>query len=531
MNSGKESSDPAKTELSQSDFDEIMHAIEEFRQEDEESLIKETGFAANDSNGTDNSVLKYTDEVLENFLAKETEPMKIRITDDSMAAYLTLREPEDGVIYSKTEVMDFINQHGISYGYIQSNIVGAIKKKIYDSEILIAEGKPVTESIQGHFEYLFETDITNRKPKVREDGSVDYSNMSSLENVHKDDVIAVYRCNTPGISGYDIFGREMKPRAVRELPPLRGRGFYTKKDDLDTYYAIADGKIEYKDGRVEIREIHYISGDVTYITEKVEFFGDIVITGNVMAGVSIRAGKSLTINGYVERCQIFAGGDIILKRGIQGAGKAVITCWGNVYADFIENTIVKARGNLRANYILNSFVESEGKVVVSGKRGSIIGGYIHGLKGVEATIIGNPSEVRTVVHVGNNSELIEEWKKVCRREIEIKEELELLVKDLSKLVKDKKLRGISKHEEERLRALSVKKDEVMNNLDTVRESKQRISNMRQSCMGAKVRADGNIYRGTIIQIDGNFFPLENSTCYMEYFNVDGVLNSKVIIKN
>lgn len=83
-----------------------------------------------------------------------------------------------------------------------------------------------------------------------------------------------------------------------------------------------------KNGKIDIQALHEINGDVTLITGKVEFFGDVVITGGVESGVIIRAGRNIEIKGNVEAVSLFAGGDIILGRGIQGAQRAKIIARG-----------------------------------------------------------------------------------------------------------------------------------------------------------------------------------------------------------
>ena len=45
----------------------------------------------------------------------------------------------------------------------------------------------------------------------------------------------------------------------------------------------------------------------------------------------IKAGKSLTVEGVVESATIIAGGDVCLKRGMQGAGKGSITAGGGCF--------------------------------------------------------------------------------------------------------------------------------------------------------------------------------------------------------
>lgn len=56
------------------------------------------------------------------------------------------------------------------------------------------------------------------------------------------------------------------------------------------------------------------------------------------------------------------------------------------------------------------FVEAEKSVILTGKKGMLIGGYTHATESFEAITVGNDAEVKTVIHVGSKPELIEKKK-------------------------------------------------------------------------------------------------------------------------
>ena len=58
--------------------------------------------------------------------------------------------------------------------------------------------------------------------------------------------------------------------------------------------------------------------------------------------------------GYTTPAQIFAGGDIILQKGIQGGGKGRVSARGNIFSDFIEYADIEAGMDVYANSIINS---------------------------------------------------------------------------------------------------------------------------------------------------------------------------------
>lgn len=457
----------------------------------------------------------------------------IRITKDKMEAWLYLMPKEDGGQYTKDELYDMLCVNEINKGYLKSNIAAIAKKKVYGREIKVAEGMKSVAGSDGYYEYLVDfEDDKKREPIIREDGSVDYQSMSALCNVKEGDVVARYHPAVPGTEGFNVEGETITVSAHKELIPLKGRGITVKEDEQNTYIATQSGKIIKENSSISIRDVHTIIGDVDLVVGKVEFLGDIVITGNVEAGVEIRAGKSVTIEGNVEAVSIHAGEDIVLKRGVQGGQKAVIVAKRSVYADFIEHSNVKAGEDVHANAILNSKVKAEGKVIIDGKRGCLIGGTTHALKGVSAVNVGNEVEVKTFVHVGCEIEVyqkITECEKICqyaREEIQVnKEETERLNKNKQRVV------GKTLMLDRRIHELKEKTDKQLEKLKKAMADKQALSNKVEAGKNANVYIDGHVYRGTIIEIGRYHMPIERSTVYMEYFAQDGMVQGKVILHN
>lgn len=451
----------------------------------------------------------------------------LRVDDDEMAAWLYLTPPAEGQTYSKRELESYLEQHGVTKGFHSSNLSAMIKKKIYDREILVARGAEKKPGKDGFFEYLFSPE-EHGAPKVREDGSVDYSSMSALQNVHKGDKVAIYHYAVQGVDGYTVRGGMMKADPVRDLPPMRGKGIIRENE---VYYAQSDGKIEVKDGKVDIQNVHEIMGDVDAIIGKVEFFGDIIINGNVEGGVIIRAGRNIEIHGTTGAATLFAGGDVLLSRGIQGGGK--ISARGNVYAEFIENTTVDAGGLVQSNVILNAQVNAKNKVVTTGKKGAIIGGYTHALKSIEVITAGNDVELKTELHCGYEPEAFDKLLEARRRESEIKEKLSKLVDTMTEALREKRMRGAntSRATEASLLEWNSLKDEYFAELDKVGQEREALETTMEEGRDAFIKVDGNVYRNVVIGINAEKMTLDRNTCFMKYSADKGVIEGTVIVHN
>lgn len=455
----------------------------------------------------------------------------VRITEDKIEAWLYLEEPAEGEEYSKAGLIEYLNQNGVNEGIITSNLAAMAKKRIYKREIKVAEGRPATDGTPGFYDFYFTPGDLSKAPQIREDGSVDYTSMKALQNVHKGDKIALYHPAVQGQDGVLVDGSELKAALAKDLPPLSGRGVSRDEENPNLFLANMDGKIQIIDNKVDIQSVHEVPEDVDMLTGKVEFFGDIVIDGNVSAGVVIRAGRNLTINGTVEGCTLYAGGDIVLKRGVQGNGKASITAKGSVFAEFIEYSEVKAGRDVQANTILNSQISAGQKVILNGKRGAIIGGNVHGLCGVEAQTLSNEVEVKTVVHCGILPQDLKKLGDLRRQETEIKKTLMDIVEEMKEALKLRRSTESSQAQlkaEQNLKLLNTQKDKLFARLDDIKLEKERLTEIYETGKEAAIFIRGKINRGAVICIAGERMPLDKSTSFTRYTLNHGVIDGEVV---
>ncbi|MBQ7066115.1 MAG: DUF342 domain-containing protein [Lachnospiraceae bacterium] len=455
----------------------------------------------------------------------------VRITEDNSQAWLYLAKKEDGSAYSKEEIYELLEKNDVRAGYNNSNIAAMAKKKVYEREIKVAESVLPIPGENGYYEYTVDVDNTVKMPEIREDGSVDYQSMSVLNNVNVGDLVARYHHATEGKPGVNVRGEEIPVAPVKELPPLKGKGIKVSDTDPDVYEAEKDGKIEFKDGRINIISVHQVMGDVDLITGKIEFFGDVVVSGNVEAGVIIRAGKSITIEGTVEAATLYAGEDIVLKRGIQGNQKGKVVAKGNIYADFIEHTEVQSGKSIHANSILNSTVRAGEKVILTGKKGCIIGGFVHGDLGIDCKELGNISEVKTVVHAGCEQEIWDKYREISKQKAHIKEMAAQIAPELKHLSAIMAKGGVlPKSLKDKFELLKKQKEELIIKIEDIKEAETRYNAQIERTQNATVRIDGNLYKGSIIAIGNCQLIVPNNTCYMEYRNISGMIAGKVIAK-
>lgn len=345
----------------------------------------------------------------------------VRISYDEMEAYLTLSVivPEGG--FHLSDILNLLEQSGVKAGIDQQAIKRMIQERIYGREVLVAVGTPEQNGENAYYEYNFDTEL-NHKPQVRPDGSVDYWSLHMVELVEQGQVIAIYHEPTKGHNGITVKGRILPAKDGRPLPPLVGVGF-EKSEDNKIYTSVLDGKIEMKNERIMISAVHEVFGDADMNTGNIDFRGDVIIHGNVAAGMKICASGSITIDGFAEACTLQSGKDLVIRGGMIGAQKGEIRCRGNLFIKFAEYAQIECDGAIQTCAFLNSRVSCGDRVYANGSKGMIIGGMVYGVRGIDANVAGNEKEVDTELVSGAGIATVTRIKEIEAKIEQIEQEI------------------------------------------------------------------------------------------------------------
>ncbi len=349
----------------------------------------------------------------ENVIINET--IDLDISNDKMTVSIIFNEPDNGgKLLNKADIIRSLNNYGIRYGIDEDLIERLVNNKEYGKWYKIAEGDAPKKGIDGYIEYFFTTDKKSLKPKELEDGSVDYRNLNLYETAVEKQTLAIVHPAIPGEDGMTVFAKSIPAERPKKAPVLpKGKNTKVLEDGV-TLISDISGRILYMDGRVSVFPILEIMGDVDNSTGNVEFSGTIVVKGTVLSGFSVNAGADVEIEGAVEGATIKAKGNIMLMKGVQGGGKAVIEAGGDINANFIESSTISAGGNITANSIMHSNVQCGGTLTLIGKRGLFVGGRAVVGNKIDAKVIGSNMATVTELEVGVNPIQLEEYKQAVK---------------------------------------------------------------------------------------------------------------------
>lgn len=427
--------------------------------------------------------------------------IQVLISEDCMECQICLDKPEDNEkIYEVGDIVEFLISKGVVFGIDERKIQKILEEGVYDTYVTVAVGEKAIEGRDGYYLYTFDTN-PNKKPRLREDGTVDYLNLNLFQTVSKGDLIARYFAKIDGEDGTNVLGQKIVVKKGKHLSPLRGKGFFTSEDCME-YYALYDGKVEVTNGCINVTQTSMLPGNVDLNSGNLDVKGDLDIMGNVIAGMVVKASGNVTIGGLVEGASIIAGKNVLIKGGILGGGKAKVVAGGNIFAQFIENAIIESGDCVQANSVVNSIVTAYNDINIFGKTSSIIGGSLKANRMVRTRCIGSIGQITTRINVGMESSEIAslKYKEMKRKEVEGElHKVETAINMMKNMSEQKEMLMM-------LTRTKIDRNAMLTNLN------KEIEDLRirmKLAAKAEVIAETMAYQGTIVSIDGIVLKLDN----------------------
>ncbi len=441
--------------------------------------------------------LKLMDEAIQTAEEEKTEynDFVLIVSSDEMEAHIVVSEV--GIKIQKEYILDALKNQNIVYG-IDDAMLDDIENNGANNEIIkIAQGTPATTGNDGWYEYLFDPDI-KATPIVLEDGSVDYQHVKWFEMVKAGQTVAYYHPAELGKDGTKVTGEVIPGTRGKEKPAIKGSGIKYHPTEF-AYVAAVDGKIDAKDGRIDISEVLQLD-DVTRSTGNVYFNGSIYVRGTIGDGVEVKAEKDILVDGFTESAALDAGGNIILKKGNNAGGRGYIRAGGNVIGRFFENTRVTAGGSIKADYCLKCIVRAENSIEIMNTNGMLAGGMIFAGERIECYSLGNSAGLATKVTVGRKKEQEAEMAKLEQKQKEIDKELQLLQNAYTDFQRK------FTPEERNNNQMYIKLESAIytkeNEKKEVAEAQENLQEKMQRNRIAKVIAKGPVYEGVLVNVNG-----------------------------
>ena len=424
--------------------------------------------------------------------------VNVMVSPDKMKAYISFNPPDNGRMMTLEEVLDTLSKNGVIYGINRTNLETIVKYPVFNEMICVAEGVLPVNGHNGRIEFHFDTNRES-KPMILEDGRVDFRELNLIQSAEKDQALCTLIPPVPGKPGKTVYGTDLPALNGKPAVLPKGRNVSVSEDG-NRLLANISGQISYMDGKVSVFSTYEVQADVDNSTGNINFIGNVSIRGNVLSGFVVEAGGNVEVLGVVEGAIIKAGGDIILRRGMQGMGKGVLVSGGDIIARYIENSNIEARNDIKAEAIMHSSVKCGNKLELSGRKGLLVGGSCKVGKEISAKVIGSHLATVTDIEVGVDPTIRERYKAVKEEIIQLETDLRKAEQAITILRKLEMANALTPEKKE-IMAKSVRTRVFFTNrLQELKEEMNVLDAKLQQEAYGKIRCYNFIYPGTKVAI-------------------------------
>lgn len=341
---------------------------------------------------------------------------RIQVSKDGMEARLDIDPPAgDGIAVTVEQVRNLLNEQKIIFGLDDEAIEKAVEtgRAAEIRGLCAAHGRPVRAGRDGRIEPIKHwspapagMDIPAGDPQIA---------VSEIDTVEKGQKIAKLVPPDPGEPGRDVFGWEVKALPGKPVSPQVGENV-SFDANAGYFYAKSPGRVVILDALIDIEKLMVFRGDVDISVGHVLFPGELMVRGWIRSGLSVQADQDIVVEGGVEAASVWSHeGSILIGKGIQGMGLALVQAAWDVTVKFVEQATVMAGGVLKTQSALNSELAGGEAVIVTEGKGAVIGGRIYAGDRMEVRELGAGTGDSTVVQLGITPDILKNLTKLKAR--------------------------------------------------------------------------------------------------------------------
>lgn len=285
--------------------------------------------------------------------------VRVDVSDEGLLAHMVITGAYGGRGLKGPELV-----HALAIGEVTKGINKlALKKVLVVSQNLkpgeeytqaVAQGKRAIAGKDARLVPLVE-DVTKKvlapKPKGVSD-KVDMRNLGETITVGKGEPVLRLEPATQGIPGFTVQGKTLEPAPGNSAVLKAGNGTEISPHDPNLLIASISGMPLIKNGTVEIENALCMK-NISVATGHVKFKGCLIITGDIEAGMMVRATGSITVAGFIESADVQAQGDILVGKGIIGR---------TVTDDEERTCVIKSGGCIKANYAQYAMLQARSDI-------------------------------------------------------------------------------------------------------------------------------------------------------------------------
>jgi uncharacterized protein (DUF342 family) len=297
-------------------------------------------------------------------------------------------------------------------------LVAAVRSGRTEAGCVAARGTPAENGRDGALDFIVPPSSEEARYQHQPgSGRIDFRETNLVQNILAGEPLAIEIPPKPGTDGVNIFGRRLGATQGRPAKFKVGKGVRFDESSRQVL-AEFDGRVVWEAGTVSVSDSYHVRGPVDYSIGNIAFVGEVIVDGEVLDGFSVRAGRRLTIGGNLGACRADSEGDLILKGGVFGKGKARLRAKGGLSARFLNDCQAEAVGSvIIEREALNATVLTNRRLLMTA--GTFTGGTASALGGADFDTLGSAMGVLTKVSVGTDYNLVRRQTEISGRIAEV----------------------------------------------------------------------------------------------------------------
>lgn len=192
-------------------------------------------------------------------------------------------------------------------------------------------------------------DHTALKPRRKLHGASDLRNLGYVQNVTPGQVLAEFIDMEKATTMGEMVEHDQAFILENPVFPAGMGTEVAERDGKPVLLAAKNGYVFYLEGRIVVKGLLNVRGDVSFRTGNIDFVGNVHVYGGVQMGFWVRCGANLLIDAGLEGAEAFAGQNIAVRQGARDCPNApcVLLARGNISIGFTNNATLRAKNHIQ----------------------------------------------------------------------------------------------------------------------------------------------------------------------------------------